>query len=247
MDDEIIEKANYYIEKYSADVLFHGLKSVNPYSRYYCINRLVEYYNDTELRMHAISEIRPFLNDGNDTIKQGAEFAMSVLNKKFDSPYIAHGADGVKVFALFNDYSDYGSHNELWIIKDDILSKLYSYKEPSMGFFIDKNEPMVFSPEKDKIAVQTCNRTNSSVNIVDVNSGRVGPELMESAIKKVAMDHKDYDNSYAGAYSWGGNLKWIDNNTLEFEADLAYNFGEMIEHVIVKYNFSNNSLEYRSQ
>jgi hypothetical protein len=246
IDDEIMEKVDYYVEKYGTKVLFQGLRSVNPYSRYYCINRLVEYYNDDKVRGDAIQEIRWFLDDDNETIRQGAEFALSVLTKEFDSPYIAHGADGVKVFALFNDYSGYGSYNELWIIRDDKLSKFYSL--PESHTYIDTTEPILFSPDKDKIAVQTCTRRKSSINIIDISNGKIGPELMGLAVEKVAMDHQDYDNTYPdGRYCWGGNLKWIDNNTLEFEAGLAYNYGEIIEKVIVKYNDSDDSLEYISQ
>jgi len=39
----------------------------------------------------------------------------------------------------------------------------------------------------------------------------------------------------------------VDNNTLEFEAGLSYNFMEIIENVIVKYDVLNNSLEYIKQ
>ena len=59
------------------------------------------------------------------------------------------------------------------------------------------------------------------------------------------MDNKDYNNTYPdGAYNFCGNLKWIDNNTVEFEAYLAYDYMEIMEQVIVKYNVLDNSLEY---
>lgn len=246
IDKDIMDKANYFIEKYGVEVLFKGLESTNVYSQYYCINRLVEYYNHEDIRIHAISKIKPFLSSTNNTLKHGAEFAISVLSKKFDSPYIVNGTGDIKVFALFNDYSDYGSYNELWIIRNNKLSKLYSFTESQT--YIDTTESIKVSPSKDKIAVQTCNRRSSSLNIIDLNSGKISPEIMKLAIEKVAMDNKDYNNTYPdGRYSWGGNLKWIDNNTVEFEADLAYDYMEIIEKVIVKYNVLDNSLEYIKQ
>ncbi|MDQ4679440.1 hypothetical protein, partial [Stenotrophomonas maltophilia group sp. RNC7] len=136
--------------------LFKGLKSTNVYSQYYCINRLVEFYNNDDIRIKAIDEISPFLNNRNNTLKKAAEFAVDVLSKKFDRPYIVHAMDDIKIFAIFNDYSDYGSYNELWIIRDDKLSKLHSFK--NLQTYIDTGEPIKLSPNKDKITVQTSSR-----------------------------------------------------------------------------------------
>ena len=239
--DEIVEKTDSFIIKYGVDVLFQGLKSTNPYSRYYCINRLVEHYNDAGVRTRAIAEITPFLNDGNETIRQGAEFAISVLTKKFDSPYISHGADGTKFFVLFNYYSYYGSYKELWTIKNDRLSKLYSFPDTTGYVYIMSIE---LSPDNDKIAVQTSTNRSISFNIIDIESKKISPEIMKLAIEKVATDNKDYNNTYPnGRYCFGDNLKWIDNNTVEFEADLSYDYMVIIERVIVKYNVLDNSLE----
>ncbi len=246
IDDEIMEKTDYFIEKYGAEVLFKGLKSTNVYSQYYCINRLVEFYNHDDIRNRAIAEITPFLKSNNNTLKKGAEFAISILSKKFDSPYIVNAMDGIKIFALFNDYSDYGSYNELWIINNDKLSKLHSFNEPQA--YIDMTESIKLSPNNDKIAVQTSSRRSSSFNIIDLNTWKVSPEIMKMAIEKVAMDNKDYNNTYPdGGYSWGHTLKWVDNNTVEFEANLAYNYMDIIENVIVRYNFLDNSLEYKKK
>lgn len=246
IDDDIMEKTDYLIEKYGVDVLFKGLESTNVYSQYYCINRLVEYYNYDDIRIYAIDKITPFLNSTNNTLKQGAEFAISVLSKKFDSPYIVTSTEDIKVFALFNDYSDFGSYNELWIIKNDKLSKLHSFTNPQT--YIDRTEAIQFSPSNDKIAVKTANRKSNSLNIIDLSNGKVSPEIMKLAIKKVAMDNKNYNNTYPdGQYSWCSNLRWIDNNTVGFEADLSYNYMDIIEHVIVKYNVLDDSVEYIKQ
>ncbi len=65
------------------------------------------------------------------------------------------------------------------------------------------------------------------------------------AIEKVAMDNKDYNNTYPdGRYCWCDKIKWLDNNTVEFEAGLAYDYMEIIVDVIVKYDILNNSVEY---
>lgn len=243
IDDDIMKKVDDLIEKYGVGVLFKGLESNNVYSQYYSINRLVEYYNYDDIRTHAIAKITPFLNNSNNTLKHGAEFAINVLGKKFDSPYIVSGPNDIKVFALFNDYSEYGSYNELWIIKGDKLSKLYSFTD--LQAYIDTRETIKLSPDNNKIAVQTSSRRSSSLNIIDLNNEMISTEIMKLAIEKVAMDNKDYNNTYPdGAYNFCGNLKWIDNNTVEFEAYLAYDYMEIMEQVIVKYNVLDNSLEY---
>ena len=247
IDDDIRVKADGLIEEYGPEVLFQGLESNNIYSQYYCINRLVEYYNQDDIRIRAIDQISPFLGSSNNSLRQGAEFALSVLNKKFDNPYIIRSKNNTKIFALFNNYSDYGSYQELWIIKNDKLSRLHSFTDTGIGsqLYIDANEPMKLSPSQNKLAVKISTRRSNSLYIFDLYSEELSPEVMTLLIDKVAKDNKDYKNTYPeGQYSFYENLKWLDDDTVEFEADLAYNYMEIIERVRVKYNTSNGSLEY---
>lgn len=247
IDDDIRVKADGLIEEYGPEVLFQGLESNNIYSQYYCINRLVEYYNQDDIRIRAIEEISPFLGSSNNSLRQGAEFALSVLNKKFDNPYIIRSKNNTKIFALFNNYSDYDSYQELWIIKSDKLSKLHSFTDTGIGsqLYIDANEPMKLSLSQNKLALKISTRRSNSLYIFDLYSEELSPEVMTLLINKVAKDNKDYENTYPeGQYSFYENLKWLDDDTVEFEADLAYNYMEIIERVRVKYNTSNGSLEY---
>ena len=247
IDDDIRVKADGLIEEYGPEVLFQGLESNNIYSQYYCINRLVEYYNQDDIRIRAIEEISPFLGSSNNSLRQGAEFALSVLNKKFDNPYIIRGKNNTQIFALFNNYSDYGSYQELWIIKNDKLSRLHSFTDTGIGsqLYIDANEPMKLSLSQNKLAVKISTRRSNSLYIFDLYSEELIPSIMTLLIDKVAKDNKDYKNTYPeGQYSFYENLKWLDDDTVEFEADLAYNYMEIIERVRVKYNTSNGSLEY---
>jgi hypothetical protein len=251
IDGDITDQADYYIDKLGAEALFIGLKSINEYSRYYCANRLVEFYNDGEVKARAIEEIAPLLNDEYEKVKDGAGFALSVLSGRFDSPYIINAGRGVRVFSLFNYYADYGSHNELWIIKGGALSKLYTFTGP-LSHYIDYKEPMRLSPDKSKLAVLTCSRRSSSVNVIDLRSGVASPEVMLMALNQVAADNTDYVNTYGpdtayegGEYSFCRYIRWIDNDAIEFDAELSYNYGDIIERVTIKYDVSENSLEYR--
>ena len=111
--------------------------------------------------------------------------------------------------------------------------------------YIDANEPMKLSLSQNKLAVKISTRRSHSLYIFDLYSEELSPEVMTLLINKVAKDNKDYENTYPdGQYSFYENLKWLDDDTVEFEADLAYNYMEIIERVRVKYNTSNGSLEY---
>jgi hypothetical protein len=243
IDDEIMETVDNLISDCGVEVLFKGLESTNVYSQYYCINRLVEYYNDDEIKARAIGKIEPFMENTNNTIADGAKFAISVLTKEFDNPYIINIDENTRIFTLFNDYSDYGSYNELWIIKHDKLSKLYSFS--GRQTYVDGSEKIQVSPLGDKIAVQTSSRISSSINIIDLESGEISPELMVITIEKIAKDNKDYNNTYPdGRYSWSSNLKWVDNNTLKFDASISFDFMEIIDNIVVEYNYIDGSLVY---
>lgn len=242
IDNKTMAEVDTIIQKYGVNVLFEGLKSKNMYSQYYCINRLVEYYNDVEIKNRAISEITPFIHSTNETIKNGAEFVISVLSSKGDNKYITNCDNGTKIFTLFNDYSDYGSFNELWMLKDNKISKLYSFTKPSMYI-----KSILISPNKDKIAVQTQSNKSQYINIIDLNSKTSSPEIMNVLISKVAKDNNYVlpDRADKETYSGNSELKWIDNNTVEFNASLSYNNTEIIKNVLGKYNVLNNALEYK--
>ncbi len=240
IDSETTAKVDGLLEKYGTNILFEGLKSKNLYSQYYCINRLIEYYNDAEIKKRAVTEITPLLNAANEKIKRAAQFAVNVLNGKNDDKYIITCAGDVKVFTLFNEYSDYGSHNELWMIKDNKLSKLYSFSGSSM--YINS---IWLSPDKDKIAVGTASNKSQFINIIDIVSGEAGSEIISILRSGIAAD-KSYSlpiRADGENYSGFDNFSWNDNNTIGFDAALSYNNTGIIEKVSVKYNLLNNTYE----
>lgn len=105
----------------------------------------------------------------------------------------------------------------------------------------------MISQNKDKIAVQTQSNKSQYINIIDLNSKTSSPEIMNILISKVAKD-KNYTlphRSDKETYSGNDNLKWVDNNTIEFNASLYYNNTEIIENVLAKYNVLKNNLDYK--
>ncbi|MEK5399061.1 hypothetical protein [Paenibacillus sp. FSL K6-2859] len=228
--------------KYDAEKFLHALKSDNNEYVYIAINRLVETFNNSTLRVKALKELQPFLKNENQKIADAAAFAVDILSKSYKSPYIVKLADGSMIFTLFNNYSDYGSQNVIWRIKDNKLNAYFSFSTPSM--YIKK---MIPSPNHKLVAIVTCSNKSDFIQISNIEEGMISPELIESARVKygaqkeidtwIRTDHENYSNA--------DNLVWKDNDTLEFEGSLAYQNTKIIENVTVKYQFSKKIIEVK--
>lgn len=149
-------------------------------------------------------------------------------------------ADGSIVFALFNNYSDYGTQNVLWRIQDDVLEPYFSFAAPSM--YIKEILP---SPDRKLLAVVTGSNKSEFVQILNVEKGTISPELVESARIRHGAQRKldtwsrtDHEN-----YSYPSQLVWKDNDTLAFEGSLAYDDTAVIENVSVTYRFKDKVME----
>lgn len=230
-------------KRYDANKFLQALKSDNNTHVYIAINRLVEGFNDPKLRVKALKELQPLLKSKNQKIVDAATFATDILSKSYKSSNIVKLADGSKLFTLFNQYSDYGSQNVIWRIKDNVLEEYQRFSAPSM--YITKIIP---SPNHKSVAIVTCSNKSEFIQINNVEAGRVSPELVESArVKYGALKNvdtwirTDYEN-----YSYANNIVWKDNDTLAFEGSLAYQNTEVIEQVSVTYQFSKKSMEVKA-
>ncbi|MBP2110350.1 hypothetical protein [Paenibacillus silagei] len=226
--------------KYEADKFLQALASGNDEHVYIAVNRLVESFNDPQAREQALKKLQPFLTDDSPRIAESAAFAIDVLSKSYRSPYLHKMADGSIIFALFNNYSDYGTQNVLWRIKDDVLEPYFSFAAPSM--YIKEILP---SPDRKLLAVVTSSNKSEFVQILDVEKGTISPELVESARirhgaqrKLEAWTRSDHEN-----YSYADQLAWKDNDTLAFEGSLSYRDTEIIENVAVTYRFKDKVME----
>ena len=211
-------------QQYGPDIYLKGLQSDDIYEQYFSINKLVEYYNEEPIRQKAVKAISPFLDNPEQKLKQAASLALSILNKTYDNPNIYHLDEEVKIFTLFPDYSDYGSHNEIWMIKDGILSKFYSFQEPNM--YITSIVP--------------------SLVIFDSARTTVSPELIDSARLRLAQDRQltvweriDHEN-YTGLNP--KDISWLSNDILSFQADLSYNGAEIVVPAAITSHFSSKQL-----
>ncbi len=228
--------------QYDAEKFLHALKSDNNEYVYIAINRLVESFNDPTLRVKALKELQPFIRNENQKIADAAAFAVDILSKSYRSSYIVKLADGSMIFTLFNNYSDYGSQNVIWRIKDNVLKEYLSFSAPSM--YITKIIP---SPNHKLVAIITGSNKSNFVQISNIEEGMTSPELIESARVKYGAQKEldtwirtDHEN-----YSYADNLVWKDNDTLVFEGTLAYQNTEIIKNVTVKYQFSKKIIEVK--
>ncbi|WP_214627693.1 hypothetical protein [Paenibacillus agaridevorans] len=230
------------ITHYDAEKFLKALKSDNNEYVYIAINRLVESFNDQKMRENVLKEIQPFVVSENKKIADAAAFAVDILSKTYESPYIVKSADGSIIFTLFNNYSDYGSQNVLWRIKDNVLEEFLNFDTPSM--YIKKIIP---SPDHKLIAIVTCSNKSEFVQIYDVEERRISPELVESARVKYGAQQEldtwirtDHEN-----YSYANNIVWSDNDTLEFEGSLQYENLAIIKNVTVAYQFDKEVIEVK--
>ena len=228
-------------EHFGVKVYFDALKTDDWYNQYFAINKLVEYYNDETVRPQAVRAIIPFLTNEDEKLADAAAFALSVLNKEFDDPLIIHLSDGTIIFTLFNDYSDYGTYNQIWMIKDDELSVFMTFDRPHMYI-----REIIPSPDSKLLAVKLISNKSGYLVIYDVENHMASPELIDSARFMVAHDlgytlwqRMDYEN-YSGAW----DIEWIDNDTIQFAASLTYDGAELGEEAIFAFNFRQKHMEY---
>ena len=156
--------------------LFAALQSDDIYYQYIAVNRLVEFYNDPDLRARAVAALQPFLNSPEPKLAEAAALALDILTDNLQNPQLCHMADGSIFFTLFNDYSDYGSHNQIWRIKDGQLSQYTSFFEP-MSYITG----LYSSPDGRLLAVSLASNKSNFVVVLDFINGYVSSELVGSA------------------------------------------------------------------
>ncbi len=229
-------------ENEQAQKYFNALNSDNTYEQYIAINKLVEYFNNHKIREKAITAITPFSKSKEKKLAQAAQFALAILTGKYNSEKIYKMYDGSIFFTLFNNYSDYGSDNRLWRIKDGVLECYVEYSKPSM-YITD----MFVSPDGKKIAVATCSNKSSYLTIYDMAEGTVSPALVDTASFRFACKkgYEIYVRADRENYSGIFNIKWENENVLSFGASLSYYDTDIIKEVVVQYNTNKKDLIIR--
>lgn len=225
--------------QFDADKFFTALNSQNDYEVYIAINRLIECYNDNELKTKAYNAIEPFKNDSREKIANSAEFACDILSDEFKSQYVYTMNDGSIFFNTFCNYSDYGGYNKIWQIKDGKLKEYMTLSGP-MTYISD----FYLSPDKALLAVKACSGKSEFLFVISPSESKIGSEIVSSAKNKIA-----FENGYSTDvridgenYSSANEIKWVKNEMLEFKGSFTYNDVGKTVNYKVQYDFSNRNI-----
>ena len=170
--------------KFNSDKFFTALNSQNDYEVYIAINRLIECYNDNELKTKAFNAVEPFKADRREKIAKAADFVCDILSDEFKSEYVYILNDGSVFFNTFCDYSDYGGYNKIWQIKDGKLKEYMALSGP-MTYISD----FYLSPDKERLAVKTCSGRSEFLFIISPLEGKLSCEIISSAKNKIAFEN----------------------------------------------------------
>ena len=130
-----------------------------------------------------LKAIQPFIQSDNKKL-QIRLFLLSIFYREaFKSQQVYKLADGSVFFTLFNNYSDYGSQNVLWRIKDGVLEAYSSFSSPSMYI-----KEIIPSPDQKLIAIVTNSNKSEFVEVINVEERMVSPELVESSRVKYGAE-----------------------------------------------------------
>lgn len=235
--------------------LFAALKSDDVYYQYVAVNRLVELYNNPDLRARAVQALQPFLQSEEPKLADAAGLALDILSEQFQDARLCHMADGSIFFTLFNDYSDYGSHNQIWRIADGRLERYWSFFEP-MNYITG----LYPSPDGRLLAVSLSSNKSHFAVVLDFMGGYASSELVGSARALWAQDlvRRGVDNRAAvirtdfETYCGCRDLHWLDNTTLAFAADLCfddsgtaeYDACEIVDSVEVRFDYATKKYSF---
>lgn len=222
------------------DKLFAALAADDVYYQYIAINRLVELYNNPEQKARAVDALQPFLQSEEPKLADAAALALDILQENFQDSRLCRMADGSIFFTLFNDYSDYGSHNQIWRIKDGRLEQYTGFCEP-----LNYVRKLLPSPDGRLLAVELGSYKSNFVVILDFIDGYCSSELVGTsrALWAVQLARQGQDGRLADirsdheTYCSVDNLRWLDNNTLAFNGQFAYDHTDFFDSVQVQYNY----------
>ena len=238
-DTELFSLPDEEIE-FNADKFFTALNSSNDYEVYIAINRLIECYNDSELKTKAFNAIEPFKADSREKIANAADFACDILTDEFKNENVYVMNDGSVFFNTFSNYADYGGYNKIWQIKDGKLKEYMTLSDP-MTYIRD----FYLAPDKKLLAVKACSGKSEFLFVISPLNGKSSCEIISSAKNKIA-----FDNGYSTDvridgenYCSAKEIKWDKNNILEFNGSFTYNDVGKTVDCKVEYDFSNGSIK----
>lgn len=226
-------------DEFDAERFFAALESTDTETVYIAINRLVECYNDPALRERAIGAITPFLKSRSEMVAASAERALSILCGTFDADGVCRLADGGALFTLYPGLYG-GSDSTLWRIQDGVLTEWWSRDEPYQ--YVTN---LVLSPDRQKVAICLASGKSGFLIVVDFETGRMSGELLNTTLAQVRAENGMQAHVRADfeTYSFAEQVRWIDTETIAFDAELYFAPEGETAAVSVVYHTKTASLE----
>ncbi len=208
-----------------------GMKHENPVIRWYCANKVIEYYNKPGIK-NALEPLNSLLKDEN-SIQDSAALSIAIINRTYNNKYLIKSHEGNRyLFTKFHGsiYDD----GKLWIIDNgEINCFVENYSIGDIGW----------SPDDKWLFANPYGRIQSEMLVVNVKSREV---------YNIPLFQYICDNSDKLGYKVGSNQRpdpWI--KFIEWSPDssrilLSFWFRDdnfTGQKGIAVYNIENQSIE----
>ena len=228
---------------YTADYYLTALPKSKGKLSVNLINHLILFYNDDTLRAEIDKNIsiEPFLNNDDLQVSEAARFAQVLLSGGAYHSYISQLYDGSRVFALFNDYYDYGSGNILYRIEDNQMEEFFVLPEP-----LSYIKEQTLSADQRRLLVLACSRKSDTLLLVDAQNSDNATDLI-AVLKKAIADDGLYENHIredGETYAVVSDYKWENDFLVSFKAEIPYDNMSTVLAVSAKFDLTSKSITY---
>lgn len=207
------------------------------------MNHLLLFYNDHDLRTEIYNNINidSFLNNRDLRVSDTARFAQSLLSGNSPNPDISVLSDGSRLFALFNDYYDYGSGNILYRIEGTQMDPFFTLPEP-MTYICEQ----ALSSDQNYMLVKACSKKSETLFLLDTQTKGEAQDLVGLLLQAIADDGL-YANSIGEnneTYVSIENAEWLDGSHIAFTASVPSKDQSVIMKVTASYDLSTQAITY---
>ncbi len=141
-----------------------GLKSNDPEIRWYSCYKMIGYYN-TDHRNEITEALKVLLNDSNDSVKQSAEFVLSLYGKSFEAEAYSKSPNGKYIaFYCFGETRFNDGICHIYNAEEDCIYSFDNSYTSINGFD--------WSPDGNILCVSHGGRTWIDISFIDVKNNR---------------------------------------------------------------------------
>lgn len=219
---------------------FEGFRNSDPKIRFYSCYKMIDYYNNSEKHSEIKESLKVLLNDSNSSIRNSAEFVLSLFEKTFNGERYSKSPNG-KYIAFYN----FGE-----IRYNDGICYVYNVEEDCIYSF-DNSYTNIngfgWSPDGNLLCVFHGGRTWSDISFIDVKNYKTYTTGVQSYIyenqKKLGyvIGKWDRPDPTTGFIEWSPDMKkallsytFIDDDRVGQKGLCIYNLVQAKIEKIVK-------------